>query len=275
MSLYITSLNSGSNGNCYYIGNNEEAVLIDAGLSCRETEKRMFRLGLTMSKVKAIFVSHEHGDHIRGLEVISRKYRLPVYISAGTLRHSRLRLDEQLVRPLAAGAPVPVGALAVTPFLKHHDAADPHSFIVTSGEICIGVFTDIGRVCDPLTAHFKKCHAAFLEANYDAAMLQNGRYPLHLKNRIRGGKGHLSNEQALELFLAHKPPYMSHLFLSHLSADNNDPDLVRTLFLEQAGNTHIAVASRYREMPLYTVSGRMPGQAAVAISWQPRQLALF
>src|SRR5882762_7824846 len=99
MSRFITSLNSGSNGNCYYIGNDREAILIDAGISCRETEKRMNRLGLSMSSVKAIFVSHEHTDHIKGIPIISKKYQLPVYITADTLRNGGLELDTHLVLP--------------------------------------------------------------------------------------------------------------------------------------------------------------------------------
>src|SRR6188768_1678914 len=97
MSLYITSLNSGSNGNCYYIGNDREAILVDAGISCKETEKRMHRLGLSMDKVKAIFISHEHTDHIKGVQVISKKYQLPVYITNDTLLHGGLSLHEQVV----------------------------------------------------------------------------------------------------------------------------------------------------------------------------------
>src|SRR5450631_777143 len=99
MSLFIASLNSGSNGNCYYVGNEHEAVLVDAGISCRETERRMLRLGLSMRKVKAIFVSHEHSDHINGIPVLSKKYRLPVYITQATLRNSGIRIDKLLIRP--------------------------------------------------------------------------------------------------------------------------------------------------------------------------------
>src|SRR5882724_4443164 len=97
MSLFIASLNSGSNGNCYYIGSEDEALLVDAGISCRETEKRMKRLGLSMEKVKAIFVSHEHSDHITGIPVLAKKYQLPVYITEGTQVHGRLLLEQHLV----------------------------------------------------------------------------------------------------------------------------------------------------------------------------------
>ncbi|MGJ7029798.1 MBL fold metallo-hydrolase [Niabella hirudinis] len=268
-SLCFTSLNSGSNGNCYYIGNDEEAVLIDAGLSCRETEKRMSRLGLSMKKVKAVFISHEHGDHIRGLEVLSRKHQLPVYISSATLRYAGLQLDPALVRPLDAAVPIAVGALIINAFSKYHDAADPHSFTVEDSHTCIGIFTDIGKVCANVSTHFQRCHAAFLEANYDETLLENGRYPYHLKKRICGGQGHLSNTEALNLFLSHRPVYMSHLLLSHLSADNNNPDLVRDLFHKQATTTQIIIASRYRETPVYTVSGS-PG-----VPLAPEQLTLF
>jgi phosphoribosyl 1,2-cyclic phosphodiesterase len=253
MSLFITSLNSGSNGNCYYIGNEEEAVLVDAGISCRETERRMHRLGLTMQKVKAIFVSHEHIDHIRGIPVLSKKYRLPVYIMDGTLNYSGMQLQQTL--PFRAFEPIEIGQLTITAFPKHHDASDPHSFIITCNHTDrkIGVFTDIGVPCDQLVHHFQQCHAAFLETNYDEVMLEQGRYPYFLKNRIRGGKGHLSNTQALELFKAYRPPYMSHLFLSHLSKDNNSPELVHELFTQHANGTEIVVASRYEATQVFTL----------------------
>ncbi len=251
MSLYITSLNSGSNGNCYYIGNEEEAILIDAGISCRETERRMKRLNLHMQKVKAIFVSHEHTDHIRGVPVLARKYRLPVYITAPTLTHSGMQLEGLSFR---AFEPIQIGRLQITAFPKHHDASDPHSFIIHNDNIRIGVFTDIGIPCDQLISHFSQCHAAFLETNYDEEMLEKGRYPYFLKNRIRGGKGHLSNTQALEVFKTHRPSYMSHLFLSHLSRDNNDPALVHALFTEHAADTAIIVASRYEETGVYRIA---------------------
>lgn len=263
MSLFIASLNSGSNGNCYYIGNAREAVLIDAGISCRETERRMARLGLSMQKVKAIFVSHEHSDHIRGIHSIVKRHRIPVYITPETMHHGRLHLEESLVYTFTAGAPVQVGTLSVTAFLKHHDAVDPHSFVVEGAGVHIGIFTDIGIPCEQLSRHFSRCHAAFLEANYDEVMLEKGRYPYFLKNRIRGGKGHLSNTQALELFRALRPNHMSHLLLAHLSKDNNDPQLVADLFRAHAQGTEIVVASRYEASAVYEIcaAGATPARA--------------
>lgn len=256
MSVFICSLNSGSNGNCYYVGDHHDAILVDAGLSCRETERRMLRTGLSMNKVRAIFVSHEHSDHIRGIPVIAKKYHLPVYITPGTLSNSgflQLELPKHHVMLLQAFTEICIGKLVITSFPKIHDALEPHSFIVSCGDIKIGVFTDLGNVCANLIAHFKQCHAAFLEANYDEQMLDQGRYPWHLKNRIRGGRGHLSNRQALQLFLEHRPAHLSHLLLAHLSQDNNNPQLVQELFDQHANGVHVTVASRHVESAVYCI----------------------
>ncbi|HVX48703.1 MAG TPA: MBL fold metallo-hydrolase [Chitinophagaceae bacterium] len=264
MALYITSLNSGSNGNCYYIGNEDDAVLVDAGISCREVAKRMARLNLSMQKVRAVFISHEHTDHISGVEVLSKKYQLPVYITQGTLQNSVLKIEPHLVKAFSAFNPVTIGGITVTPFPKSHDAKDPHSFIVSYKQVNIGVFTDIGYACQNVVSYFKQCHAAFLESNYDVDMLMNGGYPRHLKARITGGDGHLSNAQALQLFLQHKPAYMSHLILSHLSQNNNTPEIVSRLFSTNAGGVNIIVASRYAETPVYHINGGgTPGVAGI------------
>lgn len=253
MSMYLAALNSGSNGNCYYIGNGTDAVLIDAGISCRETERRMTRMGLPLRGVKAIFITHEHTDHTRGAEVLSRKHGIPVYITAATYHNSRMKLDPRGMRPFTAGSPVPVGDLRVNPFTKWHDASEPHSFTVTANGITAGVFTDIGTPCEEVARHLGQCHAAFLEANYDEQMLENGRYPVYLKRRIRGAEGHLSNDQALDLFITHRLPAMQLLVLSHLSAENNRPQLVRELFARHANGTRIVVASRHEETEVFCI----------------------
>lgn len=252
MGVYAASLNSGSNGNSYYIGNDTEAVLVDIGLSCKEMEKRMERQGLKPTSIKAIFISHEHADHIFGAEVFSKRYNTPVYITPATLANSRLRLRQDLIRVFKAGERISLSAnLHITAMQKWHDAADPHSFVVETGGITTGVFTDIGAPCENVKRWFKQCHAAFLEANYDDEMLENGRYPLHLKKRIRGDKGHLSNAQALQLFQDHRHEALSHLWLAHLSRDNNKPELALAAFEQVAGTTKVEVASRYVETGVF------------------------
>ena len=280
MSLFITSLNSGSNGNCYYVGDADDAILVDAGISCRETERRMSRVGLSMSRVRAVFVSHEHSDHIRGLEVLAKKHGLQVYITPRTMQYGRLRLHGVVADTFVPYMPVSIGRITVTAFPKFHDAADPHSFLVSREGVRVGVFTDIGAPCEHLTRHFSQCHAAFLESNYDERMLELGRYPWHLKQRIRGGQGHLSNRQALELFLKHRPPYMSHLLLSHLSKENNCPQLVNELFSRYAADVQVAVASRYEPSAVYEITGGekpalLPPQHQPHKMAQPVQASLF
>jgi phosphoribosyl 1,2-cyclic phosphodiesterase len=253
MSLFITSLNSGSNGNCYYLGNESEAILIDAGITCREIEKRMKRLKLSVQKVKAVFVSHEHSDHIKGIEVVSKKYQIPIYITAHTLLSARLKLEKHLIIPFSEYDQITIGSITIIPFPKFHDASDPYSFLVDCKKIKVGIFTDIGSLCEHVIKHFQQCNAAFLETNYDEKMLNDGNYPFHLKKRISGGMGHLSNMQALELFTKYKPAFMTHLFLSHLSKNNNNPQLVKDLFNAYADGVEIVIASRYEETAVYNI----------------------
>lgn len=255
MSLFITSLNSGSNGNCYYVGNNNEAVLVDVGISCKEVELRMKRLDLSLDKIKAIFISHEHGDHIKGVQTLSKKYNLPVYITPQTLSHSHLVLENVLIKSFNGYEKVVIGNLVITPFPKRHDASDPYSFIVEGNGIKIGVLTDIGSACQHVIENFKQCHAVFLEANYDEGLLDSGYYPYYLKERIRSDKGHLSNKQALDLFVNHKSELMSHVILSHLSKDNNCPIVVKDLFTKHAQQTQVVVASRLQETEVFHITG--------------------
>ena len=278
MSITIASLNSGSNGNCYYIGNREEAIFVDAGLSCRETELRMKRLGLPMSGIKAIFITHEHSDHILGVNQLVSKYKIPVYVSQSTLKEAGFWKIRKFTFHFTDQQPVFIGNLRITAFQKKHDACDPHSFVVSAAKTNVGVFTDIGEPCDQLIHYFKQCHAAFLESNYDETLLENGRYPVYLKNRIRGGKGHLSNRQALELYIKHRPSFMSHLLLSHLSKENNSPELVESLFSSVPTDTRVIIASRYQESALYQIAVPENQSRSLLPKLKPagqKQLSLF
>lgn len=251
-------------------------MLIDAGISCKETEKRMENLGLSMNKIKAIFISHEHSDHIKGAEMIAKKYAIPVYITDRTLETSKHHFSKSCTKTLDSFVPVELGDLTIIGFPKEHDAKDPQSFIVCCKGIQIGIFTDIGLPCKQVVHYFKNCHAAFLESNYDLTSLENGNYPLHLKQRIKSDKGHLSNDQALSLFSEYRATFMSHLILSHLSKENNSPQLVEQLFKNVSMGTEIIVASRYKETALYFI----PSEETITISGKSKkerilQLELF
>jgi phosphoribosyl 1,2-cyclic phosphodiesterase len=273
MALRVASLNSGSNGNCYYIGNEHDAILIDAGISCRETERRLKRLELSIKKIKGIFVTHEHKDHILGLHKLVKRHKIPVYITKRTRKNPSLEWSEGLANDFSAYQPITKGTLTITAIPKFHDANDPHSFIVTSAGVTVGVFTDMGRVCEDLINNFQQCHAAIVESNYDEEMLETGGYPVMLKDRIRGGWGHISNRQALQLFLQHRPAWMTHLFLGHLSKNNNKPEIVAEMFNQVAGTTRIIVASRQEETELVTIE--TVGSPPVLKEEKRTQLSLF
>lgn len=253
MALYVSSLNSGSNGNCYFVSNGEDSILVDAGLSRGETEKRLQRIGSTLAKINAIFITHEHGDHVHGLYGICKKFSIPVFISERTYRNCGIEVSPEMLRYLESDESVTVGDLTIKSFSKLHDASDPQAYTVTCNGVTIGVFTDIGSPCSNVRMHFQQCHAAFLEANYDEDLLEKGGYPWPLKNRIRGGYGHLSNSQAVNFFLENRPHFMSHLFLSHLSRDNNSPELALNLFQKVAGKTKVLVAGRYEPTDLIAI----------------------
>ncbi len=270
MSLYFTSLNSGSNGNAYYIANEQEAVLIDVGISCKLLEQRLQDIALNPSKIKAIFISHEHSDHIKGLIAFSNKYAVPVYGNAKTLQRC-LGRTPALCRIIHNKEVVSIGSLNITAFSKRHDAIDPISYTVEHRETVVGVFTDIGKVCSNLSHHFSLCDAAFLESNYDDGMLHNGSYPSFLKQRITGGFGHLSNAEALAFFLEHRTERLQYLLLAHLSGSNNTPQLVEELFAPHHKNIHIKVASRQEAMPLIYVAARL--QKRNAVLSKPTQLS--
>lgn len=276
MAFRIASINSGSNGNCYYIADEATAILVDAGLPCRHIEKRMQALALSPVHLKGIWITHEHGDHIKGLEVFSRKHQIPVYLTAGTLKGLRERPEAHLQRIIPADHTIELGTLTIQSFAKYHDAAEPTSVVVRSGGLQVGVFTDLGRVCTALRDQFSRCHAAFLESNFDSDMLERGPYPWHLKERIRGGHGHLSNEDALRLFLDHRAPFMSHLILAHLSRENNHPQKVQELFERAGSSVSISVASREGVSPVWEIhGGASEGTPTPSRPTPARQMTLF
>ncbi len=278
MPLYYASLNSGSNGNCYYVGDKDCAVLIDAGVTFREAERRMERMGLSLGNVKAIFISHEHTDHTAGAVVISKRHDIPVFVTEATYRNSQMNVRRDLLHSFSQKRPVRVGNLIVHAFPKQHDAMDPHSFTVSGSGRTVGIFTDLGEACSHVKHHFKRCDAAFLESNYDEKMLDEGRYPLFLKKRIRGTHGHLSNSQALALFMEHRSPALSHVLLSHLSQDNNSPELVLDLFRRHAAGVEIGIASRHGESAVFILpdgNGPEPDATAFFSDQAPVQMTLF
>ena len=237
----LCALASGSNGNCYYIGTEDEAILIDVGVSRKQVMLRMQEKGLDSKKIKGIFISHEHADHTRGVKILGKYLNIPVYMTKGTFENTW-----NPNRPGAYGLFIPgeslqLGKFTIHPFLKKHDAANPCSFRVEVNGKNIGVMTDIGEVCENVSYHFSLCDAVFLESNYDKTMLIEGNYPYHLKQRVLSSVGHLSNEQAFELAKNHASPKLQHIILSHLSGENNTPEIAFNTFksLENLYSLHL------------------------------------
>jgi len=243
--IELCALASGSNGNCYYIGNECDAVLVDAGISAKQILIRINEAGLDASKIRGIFVSHEHSDHIRGVRVLSNKLGIEAWFSPGTFNTVSKPEQPSQFSIFIPGKSVNVGSFTVHPFLKNHDAAEPCSFRIEHDGWHIGVFTDIGEACSMLKHHLRKCHALFLETNYDEKMLWDGFYPYHLKQREASVYGHLSNDQAFELIRDHAGPELVDVFLSHLSGENNRPELAVARFQPLSDRFNVRLTSRH------------------------------
>ncbi len=252
----ICALASGSNGNVYYIEHDDEAILIDAGISRRQLLHRMKDKSLDIRKVKAVFISHEHADHIRGFRVICDMQNIPGFITHATLKGSHPNYIPAKVSLFTPGDIVTVGKFEVHCFAKNHDAAEPCSFRVVAGGIGVGVMTDIGVACHNVKSQLAQCHAVFLESNYDEEMLRVGPYPLYLKNRVASERGHLSNIQAFELVSGIEESPLNTIFLSHISADNNRPEIAMNLFNPLAPRIRILPTSRHAPSDIVEVDVR-------------------
>lgn len=242
----ICALASGSNGNCYYIGNENSAILVDAGIPFSRLLERFDETGLSIDKVKAVFISHEHNDHVSGMRVLSKRKFINGVFSKGTLNATHKSNKPTYSAVFEANKSFFIDEIKVIPFPKKHDAAEPFSFRVEIEGKSIVVLTDVGEVTDEVGEHISKADAIFMEANYDEKMLWAGKYPYFLKKRVSSDLGHLSNEQSKEAILKYSSDKLRTVFLSHISADNNTPELVKKSFDEIAKNKKVIITSRQK-----------------------------
>lgn len=232
--MRFASLGSGSRGNATLIQTGGTCVLLDCGFSVREAEVRLARLGLSAGDVSAVLVTHEHSDHIHGVGALARKYRLPVWISAGTRAADRLGAVMDVVE-FGSHEPFAIDALAVTPFPVPHDAREPCQFVFGDGARRLGVLTDTGSRTAHIEALLSGCDALLLECNHEKRLLDNGVYPPALKARVGGDLGHLSNAQAHALLAALDTTRLKHIVAAHLSEKHNTPDLARAALASALG----------------------------------------
>jgi phosphoribosyl 1,2-cyclic phosphodiesterase len=254
--LHLCVLASGSRGNAVYIADEDRAVLIDAGLSGVEIERRMASRGLKPEGIGAIVVSHEHSDHIHGVGVLARRYGARVYMTKATHQASGDAMGKLPdLRHFQCGTGFTIGGLAIHPFTTSHDAVDPAGFTVSRNGLKIGVATDLGIPTALLRTHLADCNALVLEANHDPEMLDTGPYPWPLKQRIRSRSGHLSNEASGELLEALIHPGLTHVVLAHLSEQNNSPEKALAAIRRLLGGhrIHLSVAAQDRCTDLFTI----------------------
>jgi len=249
--IEICAIASGSNGNCYYIGNETHAVLVDAGISCKQIVQRMKDRNLNPLKVKAVFITHEHSDHLSGARVFGNRLHVPIYMTPKTYYGAYKNQRPDYPKFFNPGEIINVGDFEVHSFLKNHDASEPCSFRVQHGGKNIGVFTDIGEACENVTQHLKMCDGLFLETNYDETMLWNGSYPWFLKQRVASSVGHLSNRQASDLLHSHAGEHLKCVFLSHLSKENNTHEIAYESMHPLTTRFEVKLTSRYEAGEVY------------------------
>jgi phosphoribosyl 1,2-cyclic phosphodiesterase len=224
--MQFSVLGSGSKGNALYIESGKTAILIDAGFSGKELAKRMAVHGKDVSDLNGLFLTHEHGDHIKGVGVLSRHCLLPVYANAGTFKGSEKTVKKLHRRvEFETGSVVELQDLEIRSFRISHDTLDPVGYLVSDGKHSVACCTDTGKVSHLISRRLSKCEALVLEFNHDPVMLKNGPYPFALQQRVRSSQGHLANDDAAEFLKSLVHDKLQQVILAHLSETNNTADI--------------------------------------------------
>jgi len=259
---------SGSSGNCYYIGHPEGALLIDMGLSARKIQRNLKRIGKNLSDIHAVLVTHDHIDHIRAAESITKDHRIPVYATKGTQKgmlsnRFTAQSDTSCFYDLTPDKSLFLAGFRILPFSISHDAEESVGFFIQNSHKRFCLATDLGFINETAAFYLKSANIIVLESNYDEQMLANGPYPLYLQQRIKSERGHLSNVQAAQFLSEHWHDAISHVFLAHLSKQNNTSETaLKTLFdqLKTKGITlnstiHISALERTIPSPFFRLDG--------------------
>jgi len=263
--LRFQSFASGSSGNCYFIGNASYGILIDAGIGIRTIKRNLKNLGLDFANIWAVFVTHDHADHIKAVGVLGEKYNVPVYATHKTHEgiYRSYCVTERLYNSrkfLETGVPVQIGDFKITAFPVSHDATDNVGYTVEYKEKRFTFATDLGYVGEEVAEHLRNADFMVLEANYDVDMLDNGSYPPHLKKRIKASTGHLSNDQAGDFLGANYNEKMKYIFLCHLSRENNMPEIAYSTIKNYLENSHVKVGT---DVNLVTLDRFIPSELYV------------
>ena len=273
--MLIAPLGSGSGGNCTYFESDGTSILVDAGFSARETERRLAAIGQDIEAIKAIVVTHEHSDHIHGAGRIAQKFQIPIYLTKGTLDASNIDVAETPVHVIANNSSVRIGDLQVHARRTMHDASDPACYVIEAGDgTRVGIASDLGCVDRGVMQHLSHCDGLLFESNHDLDMLREGSYPWSLKRRIMSNVGHLSNDDAMAAIERLIGPELQSLCLIHLSDKNNHENLVRQMVTETlrrvGAKLHVAIARQEAPTALLEVSRRHGAPPRLS-----QQLSLF
>ena len=260
--LQFMSLASGSSGNCYYVGTPDGGILIDAGVAFRTIVKRLDEACIATDQLLGVLVTHDHADHIKGLGTLCKKISLPIYVTE--------KVRQSLINHKAYGAhgnfrvvqknsPMQIGSLAIEAFEVPHDATDNVGYFIRKDNVSLCIITDLGHVTDVIAHYALQANYLVLESNHDIDMLCSGSYPPYLKSRILGSHGHLSNIDAANFVTNIFTPQLKHIWLCHLSRDNNEPELaVQTMEsalckkVEETGHrVGVTALPRFQSTPLY------------------------
>jgi phosphoribosyl 1,2-cyclic phosphodiesterase len=276
--MIVAPLGSGSAGNAYYFESDGTGILVDAGLGPRETRKRLELVGRDIELLRAIVITHEHYDHIRGAERIARKYGIPIYLTRGTLNASTIDPNETNVVVFQNNTTFQIGELNVHARRTLHDATDPACFVIEARDgTRVGLASDLGQADEPVVKHLSDCDGLFFEANHDVDMLRMGTYPWSLKRRIMSRFGHLSNEDAMSAVQRMMGADLKTLCMIHLSEKNNHESIVRDaamrLLHRNGVQLEFGIAKQFQPTGVYEIKRRGAPRRAVLPSGA--QMALF
>jgi phosphoribosyl 1,2-cyclic phosphodiesterase len=258
MKLNFCSLSSGSSGNCYYIGNEFHGILIDAGISATSIRKFLKDVDVSIQSIMGILITHNHIDHIKGLEVLTRKNSLPAFTTFKiweSILTPHLRISRDCIREIPLQQKFHLAGFDIEAFPVNHDAPETIGFHVCAGEKKITIATDLGHICETSAPYIREANLLVIESNYDEEMLVNGQYPYYLKKRIQSDHGHLGNHQTSDFLAEIINDNLSHICLAHLSKNNNTPEkAIKTLHetLSERGlvlNSQLQVSVLNRNKP--------------------------
>lgn len=227
MKLIFCSLSSGSSGNCYYIGNEFHGILIDAGISATSIRRFLRDMNISMQTIMGVLVTHNHSDHVRGLEVLIRKNHLPAFTTHKiwkSILNPRIKITQDCIREIAVRKKFHLAGFDIEAFPVSHDAPETIGFQISSGGKVIIIVTDLGHICQTSGAYIKNANVLVIESNYDEQMLDAGSYPYFLKLRIKSDNGHLGNQQTSDFLAGIVNDKLTHICLGHLSKNNNTPE---------------------------------------------------